>query len=194
MRVRQFTNLQIFILNICNINNPFNWTWTKITTVNPFPHNYKLFLTPLQQMTLEHIATKGEIAHDEQFLLLPQFFQLYLIINITLICKVFSCRFVVCGKGLTIISPVHFETLRGFIKQILHVHLQQQQQHSMFKTDLRHKSCRVPTQISRWNSRTFEGYLTGYLFFIIKEQNEIYHLTSILLYITQKNLLNNTDR
>ena len=30
-------------------------------------------------MTFENIVTKGEIAHNEQFLLLPQRFQLYLI-------------------------------------------------------------------------------------------------------------------
>ena len=33
------------------------------------------------QTTFENIVAKGEIAHDEQFLHLPQCFQLYLIIK-----------------------------------------------------------------------------------------------------------------
>ena len=40
-------------------------------------------LTRLQQTSFENIVTKGEIAHDEQFPLLPQCFQLYLIINLS---------------------------------------------------------------------------------------------------------------
>ena len=39
-------------------------------------------LTPLQQTTLEIIVINGEIAHDEQFLNLPQYFQLCSIIII----------------------------------------------------------------------------------------------------------------
>ena len=35
--------------------------------------------THLHQTTFENILTKGEIAHEEQFPLLPQCFQLYLI-------------------------------------------------------------------------------------------------------------------
>ena len=46
----------------------------------PFP-TYRRILTHLQQTTLENIVTKGEIAHDEQFPLLPHCFQLYLIIK-----------------------------------------------------------------------------------------------------------------
>ena len=38
---------------------------------------YRHFLVPLQQMTIENIVEKGEIAHDEQFLLLRQYFQLF---------------------------------------------------------------------------------------------------------------------
>ena len=45
--------------------------------IQPFPHNYILLLTTL---SFEKIVTKGEIAHDEQFHLFPQFFQLYLIV------------------------------------------------------------------------------------------------------------------
>ena len=37
-------------------------------------------LTCLQQTTFENIVAKGECSHDEQFLHLPQCFQLYLII------------------------------------------------------------------------------------------------------------------
>ena len=36
----------------------------------------------MQQMTSENIAAKGEIAHDDQFLLWPQCFQLYLTIKL----------------------------------------------------------------------------------------------------------------
>ena len=39
-----------------------------------FP-THRHFLMPLQQTTFENIVAKGEIAHDEQFLLLQQCFQ-----------------------------------------------------------------------------------------------------------------------
>ena len=38
-----------------------------------FP-TYKHFLVPLQETTFENIVVKGEIAHDEQFFLLPTMF------------------------------------------------------------------------------------------------------------------------
>ena len=49
--------------------------------------------------------TKGEIATDEQFLLWPQCFQLYLTIKLSFmdiiqVLNVVCCIFVVCGKGL----------------------------------------------------------------------------------------------
>ena len=47
---------------------------------------------PLQQTTFENIVAKGEIAHDEQFILLSQCFQLNSIINIQL--KHFLLNFV----------------------------------------------------------------------------------------------------
>ena len=39
--------------------------------------------THLQQTTFENIMAKGEIAHDEQFPLFPQCFQLYLMIKLS---------------------------------------------------------------------------------------------------------------
>ena len=44
----------------------------------PFP-SYRRFLTPLQQTAFENIVAKEEIAHDEQFLLLQQYFPLSVI-------------------------------------------------------------------------------------------------------------------
>ena len=40
---------------------------------------------PLQQTTFENTVAKGEIVHYEQFLHLPQCFQLYLIIQLSFI-------------------------------------------------------------------------------------------------------------
>ena len=40
-------------------------------------------MTPLQQLTFESSVTKGEIAQNEQILLVPQRFHLVLIINIS---------------------------------------------------------------------------------------------------------------
>ena len=42
-------------------------------------------LTHLQQTTFENIVTKGEIAQNEQFLLLPQCFQLFSVIILTIL-------------------------------------------------------------------------------------------------------------
>ena len=50
---------------------------------------FPTFLMPLQQTTFKNTVTKEEIAQDEQFLLLPQFFQLFSVIiptNIELLC------------------------------------------------------------------------------------------------------------
>ena len=47
--------------------------WTN-STIKPFPQ-----ATNLQQTALENTVAKEEIAHNEQLLLLPQCFQLYLI-------------------------------------------------------------------------------------------------------------------
>ena len=52
-------------------------------TFNPFRQRHSDTSAALQQMTFENIAAKGEIAHDDQFLLLPQCFQLYLIITLS---------------------------------------------------------------------------------------------------------------
>ena len=41
----------------------------------PFP-TFRHFLMPLQQNTFENTVTKGEIAQNEQFLLLPQCFEI----------------------------------------------------------------------------------------------------------------------
>ena len=42
-------------------------------------------MTHMQQTTFENIVTRGDIAHNEQFLILPQCFQLYLIENLSFI-------------------------------------------------------------------------------------------------------------
>ena len=46
----------------------------------PFP-TYRRVLTHLQQTTFENIVTKGEIAQNKQFLLLPQRFQPFSVIK-----------------------------------------------------------------------------------------------------------------
>ena len=68
---------------------------------------YRHFLLPLQQMAIENVVKKGDIAHNEQFLLLSQCFQLFFTFiyrDFLYLClyvfKVVCCRFVVCGKGL----------------------------------------------------------------------------------------------
>ena len=43
------------------------------------------FLATLQQTTFENIGANGYFAQDEQFLLLPQCFQLYSIITLSLV-------------------------------------------------------------------------------------------------------------
>ena len=48
----------------------------------PFP-TCKRILTQKQQTTFENIMAKSEIAHDEQFLVWPQCFQLYLTIKLS---------------------------------------------------------------------------------------------------------------
>ena len=61
-------------------------------------------------MTYENIVAIGENAQDEQFLVWPQYFQLYLTIKLsymeifqvfsTMFSKSSATDFVVCGKGL----------------------------------------------------------------------------------------------
>ena len=51
-------------------------------SVNPC-HTCRCILTHLKQTTLENIVAKGEIDHDEQFLLWPQCVQLYLTIKLS---------------------------------------------------------------------------------------------------------------
>ena len=71
---------------------------------------------PLKQTTFENFVTIEKIAHDEQFLLLPQCFPV-LVIGDRFnyrdfsnfwqnMFKVVCCRFLVCGKGLRINLPV----------------------------------------------------------------------------------------
>ena len=50
---------------------------------NPSPRRH--FLMPMQQTTIENIFAKGEIALHKQFHLLPQCFQLYLLIILAFI-------------------------------------------------------------------------------------------------------------
>ena len=61
-------------------------------------------------MTFENNVAKGEIAHDEQFLLWPQCFQVYLTIKLSFmeIFQVFSIKasvtdvsWIIAGKGET---------------------------------------------------------------------------------------------
>ena len=68
-----------------------------------------------QQTTFENIVTKEGIAQNEQFLLLPQCFQLFLIITLIYgdfscfclyISNVVYCKFIVCEKGLKIEHPL----------------------------------------------------------------------------------------
>ena len=55
-------------------------------------------MTHLQQTTFENIATKEEIARDEQFLLLPQCFQLYLLFILSFIV-IFVVFFTQCFQS-----------------------------------------------------------------------------------------------
>ena len=65
-----------------------------------FSHNgcnfpaYRCFQTSLQQTTFENIVTKGEIAHDVRFLILPQCFQLYSIVVLSFIGFRYFCLYV----------------------------------------------------------------------------------------------------
>ena len=63
---------------------------------------------PLQRRTFENIVAKGEIAHDEQFVLLPQCFQLFLYIITLSFTDIFKSRLLhICfnmGKGLILIK------------------------------------------------------------------------------------------
>ena len=74
---------------------------------------YRHILMPLQQITFENIVAKGEISHNEQFLLLLKnmfstLFNNYYTCTFSYryfshfedVFKVVCCRFVVSGKGL----------------------------------------------------------------------------------------------
>ena len=74
----------------------------------PFP-SCNRFLMPLQQTIFENSVAKEEIAHDEQFLLLPQCVHLYTIIILACVqnfhifyiyvLKVVCYKFIVCWKS-----------------------------------------------------------------------------------------------
>ena len=77
---------------------------------NPFPH-IDAFWRLCSRQLFENMATKEEIAQNKQFLLLSPCFQLYSIIILYFIdilyiltdnFNVVSCRFVPCGKGLSL--------------------------------------------------------------------------------------------
>ena len=76
-----FYNLKkVFILHTVHKYHKHNISQTLsqiILVTFPFPHNYRHFLTPLQQTTFENIVKKEEIAQIEQFLILLQYFQLF---------------------------------------------------------------------------------------------------------------------
>ena len=69
-----------------------------------FP-TYRRMLTHLQKTTFENNMTKGEIAQNKQFFLLPQRFLAVIItsfleiFHISLVDEVICCKFVVCEKG-----------------------------------------------------------------------------------------------
>ena len=64
------------------------WFGSKIQCFNFFPNTARRF--PMQQTTFDNIVTKGEIAHNEQILILPQFFQLISIITFSINYKELS--------------------------------------------------------------------------------------------------------
>ena len=66
------------------------WVWCICSL--PFPI-YRSF-----QTTFENIVAKGEIAHDEQFLLWPQYFQLYLMIKLSFM-EIFQVFFTMFSKS-----------------------------------------------------------------------------------------------
>ena len=72
-----------------------------IKHINPFLQ--KLSLTILQQTVFENIVTKGDIAHHEQFRLLPQCFQLFSIdihaFFAEIISESFAADLLFVGKG-----------------------------------------------------------------------------------------------
>ena len=55
-----------------------NWQVPKGIHLLTLSHTYRRSLTPLQKMTFENFVTKWEIAHDEQFLHLPQCFHIFI--------------------------------------------------------------------------------------------------------------------
>ena len=91
-------------------------------------------MTHLQQTTFENIVTKGEIAQNEQFLLLSHSVQLCSVtipttkeifhIFLVDIFKVVCCIFAVCGKGLKGLNMdlfailVHESLYRGYHKTL----------------------------------------------------------------------------
>ena len=56
-----------------DMNNVSCWAWYDKNTVQPIPTQWHL-LTPLGNKPFENTVGKGEIAHNEQFLLYPQCF------------------------------------------------------------------------------------------------------------------------
>ena len=53
--------------------------FSKVLQIQLFP-SYRHILTHLYQTTYENIVTKGEMAQYDQFLILPQCFQLFFVI------------------------------------------------------------------------------------------------------------------
>ena len=86
-----------------NLKNKCNKNTDNFRT---FPLAGILLITNLQQTSFENIVTKQEIAHNEQFILLQQCFQLSFIYrDCPHFCldyfEVVCCRFAICGKSLT---------------------------------------------------------------------------------------------
>ena len=81
----------------------------KINITLTLSHLQTHFDTTKQQTTFENIVAKGEIAHDEQFHLSPQCFQLYLTIKlsfmeiiqvfVTMLLKSSAADWLYVGKG-----------------------------------------------------------------------------------------------
>ena len=80
---------------------------------------------PLQQTTLVNLVAKGEIAHNEQFLDLPQCFQTlfnyqtFIYRDILIFClhvfKVVCFIFVVCGKNKTRAKVLALSSICGVV-------------------------------------------------------------------------------
>ena len=75
--VRKLVRKSIYLMNIIH---PLEWFLEFVTSIsiNPFPH-IDTFWRLCSRQLFENIVTKEEIAQNEQFLLLPQCFPIFVI-------------------------------------------------------------------------------------------------------------------